>query len=79
MKNPSGEGTKRGAVYAAVPEFRLPASLLNTGNLSLVSKLSEADSADTELAEICVGSAAKLASVVGTAGKLGSSLLLSYH
>ena len=62
-----------------MPWYSLPASLLNTGDLTLVSKLSEADSADTELAKVCMRSAANLASVIGTGGELGSSLLLSDH
>ena len=57
----------------------LPACLLYAGDLTLVSKLSEADSADTELTHVSVGSAADLASVVGASGKFRRSLLLSYH
>ena len=57
----------------------LPACLLYARDLTLVSKLSEADSANAELAEISVGSSADLASVIGTSGKFRCSLLLSYH
>ncbi len=57
----------------------LPACLLHARDLTLISKLSEADSADAELAHIRMGSAADLASVVGASGKFRRSLLLSYH
>ena len=54
----------------------LPACFLHAGDLTLVSKLSEADSANTELTQISVRSAADLASVVSTSGELRRSLLL---
>ena len=57
----------------------LPACLLHAGDLTLISKLSEADSADTELAHIGMRSAADLASVVGASGKFRRSLLLGDH
>jgi len=44
----------------------LPACLLNARDLALVSKLSEADTANTEFTEISMRSAADLASVICT-------------
>ncbi len=44
----------------------LPACLLYAGDFTLVSKLSEADSADSEFTEISVGTSTDLASVVLT-------------
>ncbi len=57
----------------------LPAGLLNTGNLALVSQLAEADTAYAEVTQISMGSAADLAAVVAAGGELVSSLLLENH
>ena len=54
----------------------LPASLADTGDLALVSQLTEANTADTVVAQVGVGTAADLAAVVAAAGELGLSLLL---
>ena len=54
----------------------LPGSLLNTGDLALVSQLSEADTADAVVSQVCVGSAADLAAIVAAGRELGLSLLL---
>ena len=63
----------------AVFLVKLPGSLLNAGDLTLVSQLAEADTADTVFTEVSMRSAADLASVVSTAGELGLSLLLENH
>ena len=57
----------------------LPASLTNTGNLTLVGQLTEADTAYAVITQISVGSAADLAAVVAAGGELRSSLLLQNH
>ena len=57
----------------------LPAGLLYAGDLALVSEVSEADTADTVLTHISVGTAADLTSVVLTGGILLGLLLLEYH
>jgi hypothetical protein len=44
-----------------------------------MSQFSEADTANTELSQVCVRSAADFASVVSSGGILGSSLLLINH
>ena len=60
-------------------EIKLPGCLSYSGNLASVSELAEADTADTVLAKVRVGSATDLASVVSAGGELGFSLLLEYH
>ena len=57
----------------------LPACFLDAGDLSLVSKLSKTDSANSVLTEVSMGSSAKLASVVSSCGKLCRTLLLLNH
>jgi hypothetical protein len=57
----------------------LPGSLLNSGNLSLVCQLAEADTADAVVAQVGVGTAADLAAVVSTGGVLSGALLLDFH
>ena len=62
-----------------IAKLNLPRSLSYAGNLALVSKLSEADTADAVLAEVSVGSAADLATVVLSCGELLLLLLLVDH
>ena len=57
----------------------LPGSLPNAGDLALVSQLPEADTANAEIAQVSVGSAADLAAVVVTGGELAAALLLQDH
>ena len=57
----------------------LPRRLLYAGNLTLISEISEADTADTVLTHVCVGTATDLTSVVLTCGVLLGLLLLEYH
>ena len=57
----------------------LPACLLNARNLTLVGELSEANTANTVVAQIRVGSAADLAAVIVASRELGVLLLLHYH
>jgi hypothetical protein len=57
----------------------LPAGFLNAGDLALVRKLSEADTADTVFTEISVRAAADLASVVFSRGEFLTLLLLVFH
>ena len=59
--------------------FFLPACLSNAGDLALVSKLSEADTADTVLTHIRMRTAAELAAGVLSGGILLLFLLLKYH
>ena len=54
----------------------LPACLLYSGDLALVGKIAEADTADTVLTEICMGTAADLASVILSGGVFLRPLLL---
>ena len=60
-------------------EIKLPGCLSYSGNLALVSELTEADTADTVLTEVSVRSATDLASVVSASRELRLSLLLEYH
>ena len=64
------------ATFVALHQTELPAGFLYTGDLALVSKLAEADTANAEFAEITVRSAANLAAVVFSGGELLISLLL---
>jgi len=57
----------------------LPRSFSYAGDLALVRKFSEADTADTVFAEVSVGTTADLASVVLTGGELLLFLLLVDH
>ena len=57
----------------------LPGSLADTGDLALISQRAEADTANAVVAEVGMGSAADLASVVGSCGKFRCSLLLVDH
>ena len=57
----------------------LPGRFLYARNLALVSQLTEANSANTELTKVSMGSAANLTSVVFAAGILLLSLLLYNH
>ena len=57
----------------------LPACLLYARNFALVSEVTEANTADSELTEICVGTTTDLASVVAAGGELGLCLLLQNH
>ena len=57
-------------------KLNLPAGFLDAGDLSLVGKLAEANTADTVFTEISVRTAADLASVVLTGGELLTLLLL---
>ena len=54
-------------------------SLADAGDLSLISQLTEADTADAVVAKVSVGTAADLAAVVGTGGELCRCLLLENH
>ncbi len=56
-----------------------PRCLTNTRDFALVGQLTEADTADTVLAEVGVGAAADLAAVVLTSGELLLLLLLEDH
>jgi hypothetical protein len=62
-----------------IPFGKLPRSLSYAGNLTLVSKLTEADTADAVLAKVSVRTTADLASVVLSGRELLSLLLLEYH
>ena len=57
----------------------LPASLLYAGNLTLVSQISEAYTANTVFTEYSVRTTADAASGVGSGGKFSRFLLLIYH
>ena len=58
------------------PDNFLPGSLLYARDFALVSEFTEADTADTVLAEISVGATADLAAGVFTGGILLRLLLL---
>ena len=62
--------------YHVVDKFNLPGRFSYAGDLALVGKLTEADTADTVLAEICMRTSADLTSVVLTGGELLGTLLL---
>ena len=53
--------------------------LAHTGDLALVGQLPEADTADTVVTQVSVGTAAQLAAVVLASGKLRRGLLLQDH
>ena len=57
----------------------LERSLAHAGDLALVSQLTEADTADTVVPKISVGTAAQLAAVVLAGGELGRTGLLDLH
>ena len=59
--------------------FDLPACFLYAGNLSLVSELAEADTADSVLTKVAVRASANLAAVVFSGGELLLCLLLKNH
>jgi len=66
--------------FAFLPDAgNLPASLSYAGDLSLVSKLAEADTADAVLTKISMGTAADLAAVMLTGGELLRSCTLKDH
>ena len=60
-------------------QTKLPAGFLNAGDLTLVSKLAEADTANAEFAEIAVRSTTNLAAVVFSCGEFLLLLLFEYH
>ena len=67
-------------VEGGVPAIKgLPGSLLDAGDLALVSQLTEADTADTVLAQVSMGTTADLAAVVSAGRELGGTLLLELH
>ena len=57
----------------------LERSLADTGNLALVSQLTEADTADAVVTQVSVGTAANLATVVSAGGVLSGASLLDFH
>ena len=67
------------ALYNRLNRLDLPGSLANARDLTLVSQLTEADTADTEITQVSVRTAADLAAVVLTSRELRSLLLLEYH
>ena len=67
------------SLFAAPFSIFLERSLTHAGDLALVSQLTEADTADTVVPEIGVGTAAQLAAVVLAGGELSRSLLLENH
>ena len=60
-------------------DLTLPAGLADTGDLTLVGQLPEADTAYAVIAQVSMGSAADLAAVIAAAGELRLSLLLQDH
>ena len=56
-----------------------PRGFFDSGDLALISQLSEADTADAVVAEICMGAAANLAAIIVASGELGLTLLLYLH
>ena len=54
----------------------LPACFFHAGNLSLVSKLTEADAANAIVTKVGMRSSAELAAVIPAGGELRRSLLL---
>ena len=66
---PGRANARRGMVF-------LPGCLFNAGDLTLIGQLSEANTADTVVSQICVRTAANFAAVVAAAGKLSFLLLL---
>ena len=67
------------SLFAAPFSIFLERSLTHAGDLALVSQLTEADTADTVVPEIGVGTAAQLAAVVLAGGELGRTGLLDLH
>ena len=67
------------SLFAAPFSTFLERSLTHAGDLALVSQLTEADTADTVVPEIGVGTAAQLAAVVLAGGELGRTGLLDLH
>ena len=60
-------------------KIKLPGCLSYARDLALVSKFTEADTADSVLTEVGVGSTTDLASVISASGELRLLLLLKYH
>ena len=67
------------SLFAAPFSIFLERSLTHAGDLALVSQLTEADTADTVVPKIGVGTAAQLAAVVLAGGELGRTGLLDLH
>ncbi len=67
------------SLFAAPFSIFLERSLTHAGDLALVSQLTEADTANTVVPEIGVGTAAQLAAVVLAGGELGRTGLLDLH
>ena len=67
------------SLFAAPFSIFLERSLTHAGDLALVSQLTEADTADTVVPKISVGTAAQLAAVVLAGGELGRTGLLDLH
>ena len=67
------------SLFAAPFSIFLERSLTHAGDLALVGQLTEADTADTVVPEIGVGTAAQLAAVVLAGGELGRTGLLDLH
>ncbi len=59
--------------------IKLPGCFSYSGDLALVCEFSEADTANSVLTHISMGTAADLASIVLTGGELLRSLLLNLH
>ena len=57
----------------------LPGSFSNARNLALISQLTEADTANAVVAQVCVGAAADFAAIIFSGGELRRSLLLDFH
>ena len=57
----------------------LPACFLDAGDLTCVSQLSEADTANAVLAKISMGSSADFTSVIGSGGIFCGTSLLDFH
>ena len=60
-------------------DLTLPAGLADTGDLTLVGQLPEADTAYAVIPQVSMGSAADLAAIIAAAGELRLSLLLQDH
>ena len=60
-------------------KFKLPGCLSYARNLALVSKLAEANTANSVLTEVGMRSTADFASVISACGELGLLLLLENH
>ena len=57
----------------------LPRSFSYAGNLTLISQLTEANTANAVVTQICVGASADFAAIVLSAGKLCGTSLLNLH